>query len=105
MSIADDIRAAAFSCDPAPIEDIICTVLMTDAEVSLANWNGEQYRTFMLIVAESFDDRERREHLEAALRGLHDDIAEYQRINNLGGFDNHWMRAARAALSKAGSTT
>lgn len=39
--------------------------------------------------------------LLAALKGLHDDIAEYARINNLGGFDNHWMLAARAAIAKA----
>ena len=41
------------------------------------------------------------EALVAALKGLHDDIAEYARINNLGGFDNHWMKAARAALTLA----
>ena len=36
-----------------------------------------------------------------ALKGLHDDLAEYQRINNIGGYDNHWMVAARAAIKKA----
>lgn len=40
-----------------------------------------------------------RDELARALKGLHDDIAEYARINNLGGFDNHWMKAARAALA------
>lgn len=40
--------------------------------------------------------------LLAALKLLHDNIAEYARINNLGGFDNHDMRMARAAISKAG---
>jgi hypothetical protein len=39
--------------------------------------------------------------LIAVLRALHDDIAEYLRFNNLGGFDNYWMRAARAAIAKA----
>lgn len=39
--------------------------------------------------------------LLAALKGLHDDIAEYAHINRLGGFDNHWMKAARAAIDKA----
>ena len=39
------------------------------------------------------------ERLRSALRGLHDDIVEYQRINHLGGYDNHWMRAAREALA------
>jgi hypothetical protein len=37
--------------------------------------------------------------LTAALKGLHDDEAEYQRINQSGGYDNHWMRAARDVLS------
>ena len=36
--------------------------------------------------------------LREALQGLHDDVAEYQRLNNLGGYDNHWMVAARSAL-------
>ena len=39
------------------------------------------------------------ERLRGALRGLHDDIVEYQRINHLGGYDNHWMLAAREALA------
>lgn len=39
--------------------------------------------------------------LYAALRMLHDDVADYQRINQLGGFDNHAMKAARAAIAKA----
>lgn len=36
--------------------------------------------------------------LYQALRLLHDNLAEYQRINNLGGYDNHDMRMARAAM-------
>jgi hypothetical protein len=35
------------------------------------------------------------------LEELHDDIAEYARINHLGGFDNHAMKRARAAIAKA----
>jgi hypothetical protein len=38
--------------------------------------------------------------LAAALQGLHDDIDDYQRINNLSGHDNHWMVIARATLAK-----
>ena len=34
----------------------------------------------------------------AALKALHDDIAEYARLNNIGGFDNHAMVNARAAI-------
>ena len=36
--------------------------------------------------------------LREALQLLHDNLAEYQRINNLGGYDNHDMKMARAAL-------
>jgi hypothetical protein len=39
--------------------------------------------------------------LYEALQQLHDNIAEYARINNLGGFDNQDMREARAALAEA----
>jgi hypothetical protein len=43
--------------------------------------------------------------LLAALRGLHDDTADYIRLNNLCGYDNHWMVAARAAIAKATGET
>ena len=36
--------------------------------------------------------------LREALQGLLDDITEYQTINHLGGENNHWQVAARAAL-------
>lgn len=39
--------------------------------------------------------------LLAALRLLHDNLAEYQRINNLGGYDNQDMQIALAAIAKA----
>ena len=42
--------------------------------------------------------------LVAALQQLHDNNAEYGRINNLGGYDNQDMQAARAALKLAGAT-
>ena len=35
-----------------------------------------------------------------ALKGLLADIQDYQRINNLGGDDNHWQAMARAAIAK-----
>lgn len=37
--------------------------------------------------------------MREALRLLHDDCAEYARINHLGGFNNHAMLLARAALA------
>ena len=36
-----------------------------------------------------------------ALENLHANIAEYARINNLGGFDNQDMQQASAAIAKA----
>lgn len=36
-----------------------------------------------------------------ALTGLLADIQDYQRINQLGGEDNHWQVRARAAIAKA----
>lgn len=37
--------------------------------------------------------------LHFALRGLYEDQVDYLKLNNLGGMDNHWMRAARIALA------
>lgn len=39
--------------------------------------------------------------LYEALEGLLSDIEEYQKINNLGGKNNHWQVISRAALAKA----
>lgn len=36
-----------------------------------------------------------------ALKGLLSDIEEYQRINKLGGENNHWQVISRAAIAKA----
>jgi hypothetical protein len=36
-----------------------------------------------------------------ALKGLLADIEDYQRINNLGGENNHWQVISRAVLAKA----
>ena len=38
--------------------------------------------------------------LREALQGLLDDITEYHTINHLGGENNHWQVAARAALGE-----
>ena len=59
------------------------------------NGNGsEQNKANAALIAAAPD-------LLQALQLLHDDIAEYARINNLGGFDNHAMKLARAAIAKA----
>lgn len=39
--------------------------------------------------------------LYEALKLLHDNLLEYNRINKLGGENNHDMRLARTALAKA----
>lgn len=52
---------------------------------------------FVVRAANAHDD------LVHALRLLHDNLAEYQRINQLGGYDNQDMQIARAALAKAGA--
>ena len=57
------------------------------------------YQRVDVITQERDEARAEVERLRSALRGLHDDIVEYQRINHLGGYDNHWMLAARAALA------
>jgi len=40
------------------------------------------------------------ERLRVALRALHDEMDEYQHINNLSAYNNHVMRQARAALGE-----
>lgn len=44
------------------------------------------------------DWKEVARNLEFALRGLYDDQVDYLVLNNLGGLDNHWMRATRIAF-------
>lgn len=53
----------------------------------------------LTLARERDEARAEVERMRGALRGLHDDIVEYQRINHLGGYDNHWMLAAREALA------
>lgn len=43
-------------------------------------------------------ETEKVKRLREALTMLHDNFAEYGRINNIGGYDNHDMRLARATL-------
>jgi hypothetical protein len=42
-----------------------------------------------------------RDALLAALQGLYADQVDYLTLNHLGGLDNHWMKAARAAIAQA----
>jgi hypothetical protein len=71
----------------------------------------KQRADFQRLATEACDQRdslraqiaardERIKRLEEALRGLYEDQVDYLTLNNLGGMDNHWMKAARAALAK-----
>ena len=64
----------------------------TDALVEMRNLRWDQLQDFARTL-----ERENAA-LRSALQGLHDDNADYLMLNKLGGYDNHWMKAARAAL-------
>lgn len=81
--------------------------------IGVAPANG-QYRAGDIAICSDHDSRRTNEEAMAnarlisaapdmleALEALHDEIDEYQRINNLGGHDNHVMKQARAAIAKA----
>ena len=64
------------------------------------------YKGVAWLVAEVTDERDANiiaaaPDLLEALEDLHNDIDEYQRINNLDGYDNHCMRRAREVMKKA----
>lgn len=63
-------------------------------DVRLFGGNANDHRANARLIAAAPE-------LLQALQLLHDDIAEYARLNNLGGFDNHVMKLARAAIAKA----
>lgn len=48
---------------------------------------------FISVVAASDYDA-----VAAVLLGLYEDNVDYLRLNNLGGYDNHWLKAAREVL-------
>lgn len=55
--------------------------------------NAEQRANAKLIIAAP--------ELLDVLVGLYNDQVDYLTINQLGGMDNHWMKAARAVIAKA----
>ena len=58
----------------------------------------------MIAEAAAADTMAHITRLRSALQGLHDDIADYAKINNLGGYDNHWMKEARTAIGARNDT-
>ena len=71
---------------------------------SISN-NDKQFARFIWQAAKADSEREIAElksHinvLREALENLHDDIAEYQKLNNIGGYENQCMKQARQALT------
>lgn len=68
----------------------------------------------MLYLANALQERTDRQLLRVeetcrqlafALKGLYEDQVDYLKLNNLGGMDNHWMRAARIALADYARTS
>ena len=92
--------------------DAGCGVIASDDDIKISNpsrgiiaWanrsvnrTNEETLANARLIAASPD-------LLEALKLLHANIAEYARINNLGGFDNHDMKMARAAIAKAEKDT
>lgn len=74
------------------------------AEARAERLEGEvaAWKTNFNNVSEAYMETCReRDRLRAALRGLHDDVDDYQRVNNLSGHNNHWMVIARKALEES----
>jgi len=75
---------------------------MTSAPITEKQTHPETFEARLALLAAEIERlRAVNAELVEALQLLHDNIAEYARINNLGGFDNHDMRMARAALRRA----
>ena len=71
------------------------------AEVSPYLEGGERGQWIMDAAAELRRLHEVNQELLEALKGLHDDIMDYIRLNSLGAENNHWLVQARAAIAKA----
>ena len=66
-----------------------------DGVIELYGENKKAHAEFIVRACRAHDE------LLEALKLLHDNLAEYQRINNIGGYENHDMCMARAAIAKA----
>jgi len=58
-------------------------------------------RTMSRAAAELRRLHEVNAELVMALKGLHDDVMDYIKLNGLGGENNHWLVIARAVIAKA----
>lgn len=79
-----------------------CVIQSGDKNIARFSWNDnspwfptkeESQANARLIAAAP--------ELLEALKGLLADIEDYQRVNNLGGENNHWQVISRAAIAKA----
>jgi predicted nuclease with TOPRIM domain len=69
-------------------------------QLSVANSKFDSINEDLSAMEDQLSDHIKRDvMLRDALQQLHDNIAEYARINHLGGFDNQDMRMARKALA------
>ena len=63
-------------------------------DIRLYGGNQKDHKANARLIAAAPD-------LLEALKMLYDDTADYIKLNNLTGMDNHAMKAARAAIAKA----
>lgn len=79
-----------FEKHPPKIGDKLREFLKTD-------WTSDNSQALQLEIRQMVDDFK---GVRESLKGLHDDNAEYGAINNIGGYDNHWMVYARQSLTQ-----
>ena len=92
-ALAAELSAVKADRDNVCIDHRRLTCQLTNARQNAAEWRSGTVEIEARVAA-----------LEAALRGLYDDNVDYLRLNNLGGYDNHWLKAARTALGITAET-
>ncbi len=71
---------------------------LCDALSEQANESPFSREEWERVDRDTAEKNRRIEHLEFVLRGFYWDQVDYIKRNNLGGMNNHWMRATRVAL-------
>lgn len=96
MSEQEDEINELHSC----IDDLVND--MEDKKKQIVELKLALYTAHKVFAHESDErakEKNQRDHLAFVFKGLYDDIAEYQKINKIGGYNNHWMKLARQALN------